>query len=110
MLTPREAAPLPAPTHPLASDAAPLPPTTHQSIHAALTVVAWLGLLWPPMRAALCPPLLRALHQGGGLEARECAAAACLAAALWPCVGEWLWAALMVGSGAAERLEATHRP
>ena len=94
----------------LPRDAAPLPPPTHQSIHAALTVVACLGLLWPPMRAALCPPLLRALHQGGGLEARECAAAACLATALWPCVGEWLWAALMVGSGAAERLEATHRP
>ena len=74
-----------------------------------MTVVAWLGLLWSPMRAALCPPLLRALRQGGGLEARECAAAACFAAALCPSVGEWLCAWLMVSSGAAERLEAAHR-
>ena len=68
-----------------------------------------LGLLWPPMRAALCPPLLRALRQGDGLEARECAAAACFAAALCPSVGEWLCAWLMVSSGAAEQLEAAHR-
>ena len=74
-----------------------------------MTVVALLGLLWPPMRAALCPPLLRALRQGDGLEARECAAAACLAAAMCPSVGEWLCAWLMVGGGAAERLEAAHR-
>ena len=34
---------------------------------------------------------------------------ACFAAALCPSVGEWLCAWLLVGSGAAERLEAAHR-